>query len=188
MGDLVHNPSIGDTAVEELLSQWQDKPRMVAFVRALMTGGQAVEDLAYFLIVDRTIDSATGAQLDQWGSIVGEPRLGLLDNDYRRFIRARILVNNCPGTTDALITLYKLVMSADAVFERATPPAAFILYAHRATHINAQLTARAIRIMRDAKPMGIRMQLMEITPGYFGFSTNPDASGLGVGRLSRQIM
>lgn len=63
----------------------------------------------------RDLDSAVGEQLDVLGRIVGEGREGRVDDDYRRFLRVRILINKSTGTPEELIAATELVTQADDV-------------------------------------------------------------------------
>lgn len=58
----------------------------------------------------RFVDSAEGIQLDVIGAIVGQPRNGMIDASYRRYIRARISTNNSDGTFEELLTIAYLVV------------------------------------------------------------------------------
>lgn len=72
---------------------------------------QAVEDALQQLYSERSIDVAVGVQLDILGKIVGQRRNGMVDDDYRRIIRARIATNRSKGTITDLITVARLVVN-----------------------------------------------------------------------------
>lgn len=75
---------------------------------------QAVEDALQQLKSERFVDTAIGEQLDIIGRIVGQDREGLSDDDYRRYIRARIAANNSDGTIEDLLTVAFLVVYDEA--------------------------------------------------------------------------
>lgn len=57
---------------------------------------QAIED-ALWAVLEATLDTATGARLDQFATLLGEPRLGLDDEPLRLVLRARIVANRSLG-------------------------------------------------------------------------------------------
>lgn len=65
------------------------------------------------LLLNRTIDTATGDALEAIGRIVGQPRIGdaIGDDDiYRKYIKARAAANRSDGTGEDLITVCALVL------------------------------------------------------------------------------
>jgi hypothetical protein len=182
---LAYIPDHGDRAVGKVLSQFKRKPRIAALIRALASGTQELEDELFSLIVSRTLTAATGAELDQWGSVVGEPRGSLGDSDYRRFIRARTMVNVCKGDVDSLIAIWQVVMGTEDVRFLPTYPAGYRLQAVRSALLPEYVRRRARRIMVDPKPGGVTSVCVEARRGFFGFSGNPDALGFDVGRYAR---
>jgi hypothetical protein len=159
----------------------------MALIRAMAKGAQVLEDNIFALVVDRGIEVAVGVNLDQWGSLVGEARDGLEDIDYRRFIRARILVNRSKGTTDEMIVLYRLLMGTEDVRHTNLQPATFKLEAVRQTLLDDAIAARVLRMMTEAAPSGRQMLLVEAVTGYFGFRTNSAARGYNVGLFGRSL-
>lgn len=53
-----------------------------------------------------------GAQLDRIGRLVGQPRSGATDDQYRYYLRARIAANRSDGTTDKIIAVFKAMLGA----------------------------------------------------------------------------
>lgn len=185
--NLVLVPDHGDQAVADLMLQLR-KPRITSLVRALAEGAQVLEDDLFSLLVDRELSSALGDQLDQWGAIVGEQRGALDDDDYRRFITARVLANRSGGSADELIRIWALVM-APTESVRLVPkyPAGIHLEAVRTELISADTVRRVVRLMEDARPTGISLTLIEAVIGYYGFQPDPDASGLNAGVFARTL-
>lgn len=184
--ELVYLPDHGERAFRALLTQDLDKPRIAALARAMGAGAQELEDTTFDLIIGRALSAAVGAQLDQWGSVVGEARVGLDDEDYRRFIRARVLANICRGTVDEIIAIWSLV-TAPATTVRYLPmhPAGFKLYVVRKKWLAEALRRRIRRMLEAVKPAGVTIELIEALDGFFGFDENPDAAGYDVGKLAR---
>lgn len=103
-------------ALARVRSQFRDKPLIAAFLESLLTGFQDVETAAAQLRDERSVDTATGVTLTMLGTIVGEPRAGAADDDYRRRIRARIAINRSDGTADAILKVVRaMIDDADAV-------------------------------------------------------------------------
>lgn len=184
---LVHITDHEDRAVRELLSQHQDKPRIVALARALGAGAQAAEDLIFDLTVSRTVQIASGRMLDQWGAIVGQPRGGMSDRDYRRFIFARALANRSRGSADEMIAIFELATDAERVIAEELHPATVRLTAIRQAWMDDRVSRATYRIMRDAKRLGISLVLVEAVPDAFGFDGDDEARGYDEGLLSRII-
>jgi len=185
---LVYVPDHPDQAVADLLLVLR-QPRICALTRAMADGAQVMEDQLFALLVDRDLQTATGAQLDQWGELVGEQRGGLGDDDYRRFIQARIKANRSGGSTDELIAIWQLVTGPSvAVRESALYPAGLQLWTVREAAMTDDVARRVQRIMLDtARPSGISIDLVEAISGYLGFIGNPDAFPLDIGTLARSL-
>lgn len=84
--------------------------KAVQLLTALVAPAQDLENVIQQFLANRFVDTAVGAQLDIIGAIVGEDRNGLIDNDYRRYIRAKIAVNNSNGVFEDLLTIAFLVI------------------------------------------------------------------------------
>lgn len=83
-------------------------------IATLATPFQSLENMLQDLLTLRSIDTATGAQLDVIGKIVGQARNGLNDDDYRRYCRARIATNKSDGTIQNVINITELIVYDDA--------------------------------------------------------------------------
>lgn len=184
---IVYLPDVRARAVERLLAQFRDKPRIVALVSALAAGGQLSEDLSFSLIFSRRIEASSGAQLDQWGALVGEPRGGLDDDDYRRFIRARLLANRTSSTTDDIIRIAQLTTEPSEVRHYTMYPAGYTLYVLRRIAMTEVMRRRVRRMLDSVKPAGVQYHAIEAVDGYFGFAEDPVALGYNRGRFSRVI-
>ncbi len=186
--ELTHIADHADRAVAGLPSRDRRGARKVAVTRGLAAGVQLLEDIAFDVLLSTRLGVATGAQLDVWGGIVGERRGALTqDTVYRRFVMARAQVNVCRGNSDALIAIWLLLTDPQWVYLRDAPPMGFVLYAVRATLLDANLGRRVRRTMRDAKPAAYEMALVQSPVGYFGFDGDPDALGFDDGQLSEEI-
>jgi len=163
------------------------KPRIMALIYALSKGTQTQENLNFALIVDRSIDTAVGANLDQWGTVVGELRDGATDTDYRVYIKARIMANTGSAYINDMIRMFQLLTAPSTVRHQSLFPGAIKLYAVRSSLMSDVRAARVARLMEDARPNGKALILIEALTGYYGFQEDVSASGFNVGRFARVI-
>lgn len=174
-------------AFRRLLSQYRSKPRIVAFVRALARAANVCEEELFSVLISFDIDNANRNRLEIWGSLVGEQRGGLTDDEYRRFIKARMLVNTSNGTPDELIRILETVTYPSEVSYRDCFPACYMITALRGTPMSDIVARRVGRLMIQAKPAGIGCIVIEAVSPAFGFAGDADAGGYDEGLFSRTI-
>lgn len=180
-----------------LLSQDKESATFKAFCAAL---GEIDNHLLYAirdLLTSGSLDGASGWLLDRWGEVVGERREGLLDDDYRRFIKAAVILNKCFASVEELLGLWGALMGTDTgdakveYTEMYPHGASFVAY--RKALLPEKVARRAARMMRRARPLGVEIRLVEAVDGrYFGFddhAAHPHAPSLGFnrGRLARAL-
>lgn len=177
---------IGDHAdrmVADALFQDQNRPILRALLQALGEGAQLQEDQFFDLLISRGLNVATGEALNQWGRIVGSQRGGLSDDDYRKFIKARILGNLCEGTPDQLLAILALVSEPSQVRYFEHFPAGFRLQVLRDSPLSDLLARRIGRLMRLVKPAGVGMSLTEALTDSLLFSVEGRGFGSTFSRL-----
>lgn len=76
----------------------------------------------------RSINTATGAQLDIIGEIVGLARGGSDDNTYRTLLRAKVAQNVSNGEPENVIALIKLLTASDNIAYTENYPAAYCVH------------------------------------------------------------
>lgn len=104
--------SIADRGESRLISFFRSKPRVVAFLRAVLGAAiQDAHDAAYQLLTERWLDTSIGAQLDRIGWLVNLPRAGWPDETYRQLLRAQVLVLRSNGRWGDLVSIL-LVLGA----------------------------------------------------------------------------
>lgn len=111
-----------------LVNQFSDKPRLLGVVKAMLSPFTAIEESADQVRTQRWIDIAIGVQLDGAGSIVGEPRLGRSDDDYRDAILFKIFVNTSNATPQDLIRGLKFLTKPDDIQYIEQYPATAMLF------------------------------------------------------------
>lgn len=119
---------------------------------------QAVEDTLQQLYTLRSIDAATGVQLDMLGKIVGQFRGGMIDADYRRIIRAKISVNRSKGTVADILKVSKLVLDDNAVLVEAlnSGPATVVVKFLDAA-VTDDVAELAIQMLKKTVSGGVRL-------------------------------
>jgi hypothetical protein len=171
MIDIAQNTEHATEAIARLIQQYKDKPRIEAFINALSARVQDLEDTLYDILVESAIANATGTQLDDIGDIVGQQRQGMLDAEYRTFVRARVKANRSSGRLEELIEILKLILDGQTV-----PPTSSILtrdaYPASVVIEATGVVSNTLIIWRDflnrAKAAGIRL-------GFISNSEEDDA-------------
>ena len=175
-------------ALNRLAEQFKNQPNIAAFLTALVGPCQPLENALQQLYTQRTIYTAIGVQLDALGSLVGQPRNGLVDADYRRFILARISTNSSDGRTEDLITVAKLVLNTVGATIRVTPQGtATVVVAIGGVAIAFTVGSILATFMQSAAAAGIRIltEASASSPGNtFTFDVGP---GFDVGHLAYAI-
>ena len=129
-------------ALARLLYQYKDSTKLQGLITALFgTQVQELEDALYPLFERLDLDSQEGKQLDGIGSIVGQSRLGLDDDLYRIWIKARIGQNVSEGDIERIISVWKLINSPATTIQLVEHfPAEVALYSDAAIDIVLDLT------------------------------------------------
>jgi hypothetical protein len=156
---LTQNITHVQQAKARLIAQYKGKANIEAFIEAYANQVQEIENVLFDLLLLRGVDTATGALLDLLGAIVGRPRDGLGDTDYRLYIKAQIRANISNGNAEELIAIMTLLVSGasfDLVEQYPTDPATLIV------RIDDQLVHDGnviARILHKAKSAGVRVVL-----------------------------
>lgn len=138
------------------------------FIATLATPFQSLESCLQQLLTERSIDTAVGEQLNVIGRIVGQPRNGLSDDDYRRYIRARITTNRANGTIANLITVTDLIVyDDDAYYEIDNQGAACVVIRIQDLAITEDLADIVASFLKDTVSAGVRviLEYFTSTPG-----------------------
>lgn len=117
-------PDHNTRALSRLLTQYRNSVSHAGIIGAICNQVQALEDAAFALLLTRSIDDASGAQLDIVGDLVGQPREGRDDATFRLWIRARILVNRRSGEVETINDVIAQVLPGAAGRVREFQPAA----------------------------------------------------------------
>lgn len=162
---LVLEPDHASRALELLL--WQDKgrPRIEALVRAFAAGAQAQEHLVWAVIIGATtVQGAEGVNLDRWGAVVGEPRGGLDDEQFRTFIDLRIIVNTRHPSEDAMYELIATAVAPYTVRAYDLHPNGKKFYVDSIDPVPDPVRTRLAALVRDFRPAGVIVPVCETVP------------------------
>jgi hypothetical protein len=160
MSDITRRDDIVDDMLDRLPAQFR-KPRIQAFVRAFANQVQKLEQTYYDLWFRRMLDNAEDVDLDNIGALVGEARQGWEDDEYRRYIRARIKTLRSDGRIETLIAILVLLFGLDAadlgnIRARDFYPAAVRIETRFRATANGEYIARGF--LGKAKPAGVNLQ------------------------------
>ena len=145
-------------AIKRLPFQHRDKTTITALLTALATPANAIETAFCQLLDERDIDNAAGDQLDVIGRVVGEARNGRSDDDYRRFVRARVATNRSSGTVEEILNIMDLVLndSAATIVNNQFFPAAFHIVVQDAA-VTDTIAEIAAQFALEASADGVRV-------------------------------
>lgn len=145
-------------AIDNLISQFKDKPNFQAFVTSLVNQVQELEVALNDLITERTLETAVGEQLDGIGEILGEDRQGRNDDDYRTALRARILLNVGSGTPEEIVELVSYLTDDKSNELTEYFPAAFTIFVLGALTFTEAFNANTA--LQSGKPAGVLAHLI----------------------------
>lgn len=129
-------------------------------VATLATPFQSLENALQQLLTERSVDTAVGAQLDVIGKLVGQPRNGLVDADYRRYVRARVATNRSTGVVDDLINITELIVyDDDAYIKVESQSIATVVLRVEDLAITTGVANILIDFLNDAVSAGVRVIL-----------------------------
>jgi hypothetical protein len=131
--------------------------RAQEFVRILAAPADRLEAAMHQVLNAFNLDTSEGFQLDLLGKFVGQSRFGMTDEDFRRFIRARIKANRSSGMINEILEVIGLVLDdagATLTFKDEWP-AAFALEITD-TVISLALAEILVAFLRVVKAGGVR--------------------------------
>ncbi|HEV7717110.1 MAG TPA: hypothetical protein VGO53_16045 [Steroidobacteraceae bacterium] len=170
-----------------LTEQFKHKATIAALLKSWLGQIQELEDATYQLQLQRVLGTATGANLDVLGELVGQARAGRSDTQYRVWIAGRVLVNKSRGKTVQLIAIAsKLTQGPVRLAEYY--PASFTIYS--GAPIRGSDGVEIAKLLHIAKAAGVAMQFVwydSATAFRFAISGVPNMDsprGFGLGRFA----
>ena len=182
MSELIYDQTHADEGLARSLERFKGMPNWELVLKLFLFRWQGMEDVAYALYQGMFLDNAQGPQLDMLGEVVGEPRLGKQDDQYRLYIRARIRINRSNGTVADILEVAKLVLEPTATVTY-TPeyPAAY-----RIDVTGSTIAAHDIRaILAQVKPAGVGFTVTrteDLTNAFIWDTATPLTNGWEHGR------
>lgn len=186
-------------AIDRLIEQYRGKVRFEGLVNSFVEQIQDIEDAAFAIPEETTIETASGEQLDLIGTIVVQPRLGFSDEVYRRLLRAKIGENTSKATPEDVITVTRLLTGATQAYYQELYPAGFSIAVN--TEIASDLVNFFYSRIDRVDPAAVRFEALieydadapfafEGVPGpSLGFSStaSPGDGGLFAGQKVRSL-
>lgn len=170
-----------------LIEQFRKNPRMSGLVSAVANQLQESENILSDLITLRSISLAAGVPLDNIGVMIGIPRTGQNDTQYRSDIYFQIATNNSQATPETLIAILQRVTNGTISYTEYYPAAIQMEISGALLPIPSNVLQQMERI----KPAGVKLTLMyndSATPFVFGVgsgsSFSPAFTGLGFGETT----
>ncbi len=155
MADVVHISDHADAA-KARLARIVRLPRFLAFVGMQAERMQWLEDVLFNILSQRSIDNAEGAQLDVYGRILGQPRDGTPDGEYRLRLKARARILRSSGTTEDIIAVFYAVVPEAHILNLPQYPAGLTLQIDDYPTPSAYVAAYADFLL-DASSDGVRV-------------------------------
>lgn len=167
---LDHNTAHGAEAMALLLYQFQDSPRFKALIAIMARQIQEIEDSLWLELNQRDIEQSGGVYLDQIGKLIGQPRSGLLDVEYRSLLRARVQANRSKGTSSDIINVTQALFGNAGLLGEDYP--AKVIYDTDGDVTLYDLDS-VFQVLRDSVASGIQFMLiyqLSPTPLLFQFA------------------
>lgn len=158
---------IGDheeRAARKLVPAYWGKPVVAAVLSAFTREIQTLEDTLWEMLELRTIDNADLPRLKVLGKIVGQPRLGFSEENYRLLIRARALANVSRGRGSDLIAVLEVLVGPGNYSLLEVGDATLLLMVYQT--LDAEGLAMVTQVLPDTRAAGVGLQLL-VTFGTF---------------------
>ena len=217
-----------DLAISRLATQFRESPKLIGYIKALLSEADSLELVLQEVISSRYLDDAIGAQLDTLGAIVGQPRIlvdstllfyfgfapnagaksfgsvsdpsvggrfralgepttgnrALTDDEYRLFIRSRIIKNSVTPTIQSMVDFFRFLLNLDQVIV-VDGSMSYLVQFGRILSTNERSFIKNINLA--PKVAGVHASYQEYDPTRaFGFKGIP--SSLGFGSTSNSLI
>ncbi|MCK5610309.1 DUF2612 domain-containing protein [Candidatus Pacearchaeota archaeon] len=160
-----------EDGLNRLLYQYKGKTKLEDLIKDISTTQiQELENSSFQLFSRLSIDISEGVQLDNIGTIVGQPRNALDDVTYRLFLRAKIGQNTSEGEIEKVLDIWRLISGADNIRLMEVYPAEIWLYYD--TVLAEELVDMAFELMQNVVGAGIivRFLISYDTDNAFAFA------------------
>ena len=137
-----------------MLHQFKNAPKLKGLLRSLIQPLQTIADGVDHFSQGVHIDELSGHWLDILGGIVGQQRSGMTDEDFRTWLKIRIMLNRCNGTHEELLSILRLLLGSDyplTLAEHKPKDVVFVFSAPLQTIAEA-----AFSLIKEAAPLGLK--------------------------------
>lgn len=173
-----------EEAKDRALPQYHNSPRLMKLLEVYAGQYQDLEDLLSDFLNKRSLEEATGDILDRYGLILGWPRYGFSDDEYRDFLRIAVQINIADGTAVHIInTLADLTQSTIRFMQRGT--ANYDVSWETSDTLSDLFFYRFNRALEVITPLGVSYSAVQGTDTSFQFDT--DNRGFDEGGLARRV-
>ncbi|MDB4311870.1 DUF2612 domain-containing protein [bacterium] len=108
VNNIVAKDNVTESAQSNLLYQFKDLPNINKMVKVFAEEVQEIENEVIKLTTLRTLEEATGQQLDDIGEVLGVPRVAAEDEVYRNLLKIRNARQTSSGHADGVIESLRL--------------------------------------------------------------------------------
>ncbi len=133
--------------------------RNQAVLTAILNRLQEAENAAWTLLTSMSIEAAANDLLDKIGKLVGEPRIGRSDDEYRAGVRLKVRSNISSGRAVDVLDVAALACAASLTPTLPvyidSPPAAFVIELWNIPGTSAPYIADKLRHVRPAGVQGL---------------------------------
>lgn len=170
-----------DRAVANLISKFDNATQLQGLVRVLVSEVQELDNTFFALISERYLSTAVGAQLDEYGKILGFDRQGFSDSDYRNLLEARSLLGLAEGQIGAIVFILQKITRASFVLYMPTYPAAYIVQYTSSVYTSSSFREIIKEFILRITPCGVLNTIVEAPDPAFGFEDDTTALGFNEG-------
>ena len=163
----------GNRAIALLPEQFKNKPNIASLLQVISTLAQDIENVGFTLQDGFKLSQAIGTQLDVIGKILGEPRSGRSDDEYRIALNLKIAINTSSGTPESIINVVASVTNSVSVQLLEAYPAKIQLF-----YDGAVVIVGAGDIIKQITPAGVEITITT-SGGASPFVFSSDADGIG---------
>lgn len=155
-----------------LIEEFKRSTKLNQIVKAIVDPMQEIEYVGNDLYINRRLSQATGAQLDGIGEIVGEPREGRSDEDYKEAIEFRIFINTSNAEPETLIRALKFTTNASRVRLWEVSSATIQMFTN-----GSFIPDNLVTIMEEIAAAGVNIDYISTSLNTLPFSFDLDLAG-----------
>ncbi len=134
----------------KLISQYSESENVKFLLQTFLEELQELEDVNSELLVQDSIATAVGVQLDGIGEHLGRRREGLSDTDYRKILNIQKILNAGEGQYSTALQMWRAVLESPTATLEEEFPAGVALYsdvgAPTLTQLNTFIKALPITV------------------------------------------